>query len=128
MFENLEKYISGASNLYTAFGVEFGKFALGKAYEKLTSSKPKIADAFVLGYYLPWLIFANGLSDSVFSDDEDHLALFDKFTLESYVFESATKLQLGLDRDYVYNIKSNALIEKYSISQKLSGENLTALI
>jgi hypothetical protein len=124
--EDLEKYIRGASNIYSAFGIEFGKFALGRVYEKLTSPKPKKTDAFILGYYLPWLIFSKGLSDSDFSEDKDHETLFEIFTLESYVFEAATNLKLdNVDRDYVYNIKSNAIIEKQSISQKLSGENLT---
>ena len=127
MVDNLEEYIGGASNLYTAVGVEFGKFAVGKLYEKLTSPGPKITDAFVLGYYLPWLIFSKGLSDLDLSEDKDHETLFEIFTLESYVFEAATNLKLdNVDRDYVYNIKSNALIEKHSISQKLSCENLAA--
>ena len=121
MFENIDKYINDPSNIYRAFAIEFGKFAYEMAYEKLTSPGAKVVDAFVLGYYLPWLIFAKGLNDSVFSEDNDHSALSDKFTLEFYVFEAATKLQLGLDRDYVYNIKSNALIEKYSIYQKISS-------
>ena len=127
MVDNLEEYIGGASNLYTAFGVEFGKFAMGKLYEKLTSPGPKITDAFVLGFYLPWLIFSKGLSDSDIPEDKHRETLFEILTLESYVFEAATNLKLDkVDRDYVYHIQSNALIEKHSISQRLSDENLIA--
>ncbi len=112
-----EKYIGDPSNFYSPFALEFGKFAVARVYKKLTSRGAKVVDAFVLGYYLPWLIFAKGLDDSVFF--EDHAALFDKFTLESFVFEAAIALHLDVDRDYIYNIKPNALIEKYSISRKL---------
>jgi hypothetical protein len=121
MIENLEKYIPDPLILYQPAANVFGGFVvgkvLGKVFEIITSPGAQVVHAFVLGYYLPWLIFAKGLDDSVFS--EDHLALSDKFTTELYVFEAATKLQLDIDRDYIYNIKPNALIEKYSISQKL---------
>jgi len=111
-----EKYIGDPSN-YFPYALEFGKFAVARIYKKLTSPSAKVEDAFVLGYYLPWLIFAKGLDDSVFS--EDQAALFDKLTVESFIYEAATALQLDVDRDYIYNIKSNALIEKHSMSQKI---------
>lgn len=117
MFEDIGKYIGDTAILSSTYAVEFGKYAIPWAYKKLISPGEKVGDAFVLGYYLPWLIFAKGLNDSVF--DEDLATLFDKFTAESYVFDAAIELQLDVNRDYIYNIKSNALVEKNSMSQKL---------
>ena len=112
MFGNIDPSI-----FYPAFALEFGKFAIGRTYKRLTSPRQSVVDAFVLGYYLPWLIFAKGLDESDFA--EDHGLISDKFSVESYVFDASTALQLDLDRDYIYDIRSNALVEKASIYQKL---------
>lgn len=77
-------------------------------------------DSFVLGYYLPWLVLARNLDDSVFY--EDAIMINEIYTLEFYILEASNKLQLDIDKDYVYNIGSNPLIEKYSIHKKLSLE------
>lgn len=119
MIEQLESCLSEFkfSELYSGIALEITKFAVGNAYKGLKAPRAKAVDAFVLGYYLPWLIYAKGLNESVFSENRE--MLFEKFTLEYYVFEASTELQLEIDRDYVYNIKSNPLVEKWSISKKI---------
>lgn len=76
------------------------------------------ADSFVLGYYLPWLLVARSVDDSELSEKPELISDID--TMECYMLEAADKLKLGIDKEYIYNIRYRPITETYSLSKKLS--------
>ena len=78
--------------------------------------------SYVLGFYLPWLFVGRSIPDLEIIEHPE--VKWDIDTTELNVLEAADELKIGIDKEYVYNIRSKPLVEKYSMEKKLLDHGL----
>jgi len=96
---------------------------LKKQFNNFRGSKEEIsADVFTLGYYLPWILVARSIDPEIIASNPNVVSDIDY--CETFMLVSSDKLELGINKKYIYEISFRPNVELYSLTNILNDKHM----